>query len=61
MKKNETTTPSRLDVRDTDSIIAGQNIREEGDITELKNSIATLGILQPLLINEKNELIAGLS
>lgn len=59
MKKNETTTPSRLDVRDTDSIIAGQNIREEGDITELKNSIAALGILQPLLINEKNELIAG--
>ena len=47
MKKNETTTASRLDVRDTDSIIAGQNIREEGDITELKNSIATLGILQP--------------
>lgn len=41
-------------------ILLGENPRKDfGDIDELSASIKERGVLEPLLVNEKNELIAG--
>ena len=43
-----------------DKIIIGDRFRKEfGDITSLANNIMEVGLLHPVVINEKNELIAG--
>lgn len=42
------------------SIIIGKRYRKvSGDITKLADSIREIGLLHPIVINEKNELIAG--
>ena len=44
-----------------DEIKIGSRIRQEiGDLTELKESIKEVGLLQPILINSDNELLSGL-
>lgn len=41
-------------------IIIGPRIRQEaGDLFRLKDSIQKMGLLNPIIINEKNELISG--
>lgn len=48
------------DIRDIDEIIVPQRMRKlYSNIYSLADSIVKYGILVPLLINEKNELIAG--
>lgn len=43
-----------------DSIKIKTRVREDlGDIESLKESIRTYGLIQPIIINNKNELIAG--
>ena len=38
----------------------GKRFRKDmGDLTSLKNSIKELGLLQPIVIDENNNLIAG--
>lgn len=42
------------------NIKIGRRIRKDpGDITKLADSIKEIGLLHPIVINEKNELIAG--
>lgn len=43
-----------------DQIHAGERIRREsGELSELMESIRTVGLIHPVLVNEKNELISG--
>ncbi|MFO7890079.1 MAG: ParB N-terminal domain-containing protein [bacterium] len=47
----------RLKIND---IKIGSRIRQNiGDITSLKESIRTIGLLQPIIVNKKKELISG--
>ncbi len=44
-----------------DAIDIGNRIRHDiGDLTELKESIRTVGLLNPIIINGNNELLSGL-
>ncbi len=44
----------------TDEIRVGKRIRNEaGDLTTLKDSIRSLGLINPIIVNEKNELLSG--
>ena len=48
------------DIRAIDSIaIGGRHRRDMGDIASLAASIAQLGLLHPVVVNQKGELIAG--
>lgn len=41
-------------------IIVGERVRKEaGDLALLKQSIKTIGLINPVVVNEKNELLAG--
>ena len=41
-------------------IIAGERVRKEtGDLSLLKQSIKTVGLINPVVVNESNELLAG--
>lgn len=43
-----------------DSIIVPERIRQDpGDLTELKNSIMEVGLLNPIIITENYELVSG--
>ncbi|MBN1153383.1 ParB N-terminal domain-containing protein [candidate division KSB1 bacterium] len=44
-----------------DAIDIGNRIRHDiGDVTELKESIQAVGLLNPIIINSNNELLSGL-
>lgn len=48
-------------MRPIDSIIITGRIRKDlGDINLLAESINTVGLMQPIVINENNELVDGL-
>ena len=43
-----------------EEIIVGTRVRQEaGELTLLKQSIKTVGLVNPIVVNEKNELLAG--
>ena len=43
-----------------ENIKVGTRIRQEfGDLSQLKQSIQQVGLLNPLVVNEKNELLSG--
>lgn len=46
-----------LDINDI--IVNNPYSRVETDVTELEKSISTIGLISPLIINDKNELLAG--
>ncbi|NOY61392.1 MAG: ParB N-terminal domain-containing protein [Calditrichaeota bacterium] len=44
----------------TDEIKVGKRIRSEaGDLATLKDSIKTIGLINPIILNENNELLSG--
>ena len=44
----------------TDEIKIGKRIRgESGDLRTLKDSIRTIGLINPIIVNEKKELLSG--
>ena len=46
----------------TDEIKVGKRIRSEaGDLATLKDSIETIGLINPIILNENNELLSGRS
>ena len=43
-----------------EEIIVGARVRQEaGELTLLKQSIKTVGLINPIVVNEKNELLTG--
>jgi ParB family transcriptional regulator, chromosome partitioning protein len=45
---------------DIDNIIVGDRVRQDaGDLTVLKQSIKAVGLINPIVINEYNELLTG--
>lgn len=55
-----TTTPQKYPTIPISSIIVGDRLRKNhGDIQSLANNIAELGLLSPIVVNEKYQLLAG--
>jgi|ERR1017187_2189106 ParB-like chromosome segregation protein Spo0J len=51
---------TKIDIIDTDKIVVVSNPRNDyGDIEGLAADIAARGLLEPLIVNEKHELVDG--